>query len=51
MFIRGFRVERTFRIFSKKIRAAAEPKPDPSENDDEPETEVVSIPSVTDVRL
>ncbi|KAF8263058.1 hypothetical protein EI94DRAFT_1704292 [Lactarius quietus] len=46
--IRGFRVERTLRIFSK-IRAAAEPKPDPSGND-EPETKVVSIPSVTDYR-
>ena len=34
IFIRGFRVERTLRLFSR-IRAAAEPKPDPSGNDDE----------------
>jgi hypothetical protein len=50
MFIRGYRVERTFRIFPKKIRAAAEPKKDPSGNDEQ-ETQVVSIPGVTDVGL
>ncbi|KAF8268449.1 hypothetical protein EI94DRAFT_1148695 [Lactarius quietus] len=49
IFIRGFRVERTIRIFSK-IKAAAEPKPDPSESDDESETKVVSIPSASNHR-
>ncbi|KAF8264577.1 hypothetical protein EI94DRAFT_1831716 [Lactarius quietus] len=49
LFVRGFRVERTFRIFSK-IAAAAEPKPDPSGNDAEPERKVVLIPGVTGVR-
>ncbi|KAI9467413.1 hypothetical protein BJY52DRAFT_1350099 [Lactarius psammicola] len=49
IFIRGFRVERTLRLFSR-IRAAAEPKPDPSGNDDELGTEAVSIPGVADDR-
>ncbi|KAH9038289.1 hypothetical protein EDB84DRAFT_1479566 [Lactarius hengduanensis] len=47
IFIRGFRVKRTFKRFPR-VRGAAEPTPDPSGNDDEPETEVVSIPSFTE---
>ncbi|KAH9066182.1 hypothetical protein EDB87DRAFT_1678933 [Lactarius vividus] len=43
IFIRGYRVKRTFKRFSR-VRGAAEPTPDPSRDDDEPETEVVSIP-------
>ncbi|KAI9440174.1 hypothetical protein BJY52DRAFT_1129192 [Lactarius psammicola] len=49
IFVRGFRVKRTLKIFPR-VRGAADPTPEPSKNDDEPETEVVSIPSVTEVR-
>ncbi|KAH9066183.1 hypothetical protein EDB87DRAFT_1573806 [Lactarius vividus] len=50
IFIRGFRIKRTFLGKMPRIRAAAEPKPDPRDpgSDPEPEEEVVSIPSVTE---
>ncbi|KAH9032015.1 hypothetical protein EDB85DRAFT_1890861 [Lactarius pseudohatsudake] len=46
IFVRGFRVKRTLKIFPR-VKGAAGPTPDPSGSDDEPETEVVSIPSFT----
>lgn len=42
-------MKRIFRKF-QQIKGAAEPKPDPREEDYEPENEVVSIPSVSEVR-
>ncbi|KAH9163709.1 hypothetical protein EDB89DRAFT_482130 [Lactarius sanguifluus] len=46
IFVRGFRVKRTLKTFPR-VKGAAEPTLDPSGSDDEPETEVVSIPSLT----
>ncbi|KAH8984037.1 hypothetical protein EDB92DRAFT_1546751 [Lactarius akahatsu] len=53
IFIRGFRMKRIVFGTIPRIRGAAEPKPDPRSNDSdyEPEKEVVSIPSDTEVRL
>ncbi|KAH9070983.1 hypothetical protein EDB83DRAFT_2673770 [Lactarius deliciosus] len=48
IFIRGFRIKRTFLGKMPRIRAAAEPKPDPRKRDHDPEEEVISIPSVTE---
>ncbi|KAH9038288.1 hypothetical protein EDB84DRAFT_1437254 [Lactarius hengduanensis] len=50
IFIRGFRIKRTFLGKIPRIKAAAEPKPDPrrSGSDRESDEEVVSIPSVTE---
>jgi len=50
IFVRGFRVKRTFKLFPR-VRGAAEPTPDSSGDYDEMETETVSIPSVTAVSL
>ena len=50
IFVRGFRIKRTFKLFPR-VRGAAEPTPDSSGDDDEMETETVSIPSVTTVSL
>ena len=50
IFVRGFRVKRIFGKFHQ-IKAAAEPKLDPCEEDYEPEKEVIAIPSVSEVRL
>ena len=49
IFVRGFRVKLILGKFHQ-IKAEAEPKPDPCEKDHEPEKEVVSIPSVSEVR-
>ena len=51
VFIRGFRVARTFRIWPKRLKAAAGPSPDPEpeEDDFEPVTELLSIPAATNV--
>ena len=48
LFIRGFRAKRRLRILPRRLRAAAEPKPD---SDREPEMELVPIPRVTEVSL
>ena len=50
IFVRVFRVKRTFKLFPR-VRAAAEPIPDPSGKDDDQETEAVSIAGVPEVRL
>ena len=50
MFIRGFRVARTFRILPKHLKAAAGPSSDPGGYDCEPDVEVVSIPATPKVR-
>jgi hypothetical protein len=50
VFIRGFRVTRTFRILPKQLKAAADPSPDPDSYDFEPEIEVVSIPATSKVK-
>lgn len=47
LFIRGFRVKRILWIIPR-LKGAAEPQPDPGENDYEPELELVPIPSVTE---
>jgi hypothetical protein len=43
VFIRGFRVTRTFKILPKQLKAAAGPSSDPDENDSEPELELTSM--------
>ena len=43
MFIRGFRVARTFRILPKHLKAAGGPPPDSGGYDSEPDIEAVSI--------
>jgi hypothetical protein len=50
VFIRGFRVARTFRIFPKHLKAAAGPSPGPDGYDSEPDLEVVSIPATSKVK-
>ena len=45
MFIRGFRVIRSFWILPRRLEAAAGPSSDPGGYDYDPETEVVSIPA------
>jgi hypothetical protein len=49
VFIRGFRVARTFRIMPKRLKAAAGPSPEPEPDDFEPEMELISIPATTNV--
>lgn len=51
IFIRGYRVKHIFFGTIPRIRGAADPKPDPRENDPGPEKEVISIPRVTEVRF
>ncbi|KAI9445981.1 hypothetical protein H4582DRAFT_2124596 [Lactarius indigo] len=48
IFIRGFRVKRTFLGKIPRIKAAAEPEPGPPRPGSEPEEELVSIPSDTE---
>ena len=43
MFIRGFRVARTFRILPKHLKAAGGPSPDSDDYDSEPDIEAVSM--------
>ncbi|KAF8477776.1 thioredoxin-like protein [Russula ochroleuca] len=50
VFIRGFRVARTFRILPKHLKAAAGPSSDPDGYDCEPDLEVVSIPATSKYR-
>lgn len=49
VFIRGFRVARTFRILPKRLKAAAGPSSEPEGDDFEPEMELISIPATTNV--
>ena len=49
MFIRGFRVTRSFRTLPKQLKAAG-PSPDPDDYDLEPDIEAVSIPATTKVK-
>ncbi|KAI9430012.1 hypothetical protein BJY52DRAFT_94949 [Lactarius psammicola] len=50
IFVRGYRVARTSNILSR-VRRAVGTIADPSRSDSEPETEVVPMPTVTEVRL
>jgi hypothetical protein len=50
VFIRGFRVARTFKILPKHLKAAAGPSPDLDDYDLEPEIDVVSIPATSKVK-
>ncbi|KAH9032626.1 hypothetical protein EDB84DRAFT_1561900 [Lactarius hengduanensis] len=50
LFIRGFRVKRLFWIIPR-LKGAAEAQPDARGDDPEPEMELVSIPSITEVKL
>ena len=43
MFVRGFRVARTFKILPKHLKAAGSPSPDSGGYDSEPDIEAVSI--------
>jgi hypothetical protein len=49
VFIRGYRVTRTLKIFPKQIKAAAEPSSDPDEHSSEPDLELTTIPANTKV--
>ena len=48
IFVRGYRVARTLKIFPR-LKGAAGDSPDPSGDDCEPELEVVSLPIFTQV--
>ena len=50
VFIRGFRVARSKWILPKRLKAAAGPSPDPGGYDSDSDTEVISIPGVTQVK-
>ena len=50
VFIRGFRVARSFWILPRRLKAAAGPSPDPGGYDCDPDPGVISIPEVTKVR-
>ena len=50
MFIRGFRVARTFRILPKHLKAAGGPSPDSDDYDSEPDIEAVSIAASSKVK-
>ncbi|KAH9162082.1 hypothetical protein EDB89DRAFT_670414 [Lactarius sanguifluus] len=49
IFVRGFRIKRSFKIFPR-VKGAAEPPPDQKRTDDEREIEAVSIASVPEYR-
>ena len=51
MFIRGFRVARTFRILPKHLKAAGSPPPDSDGYGSEPDVEAVSIAATPKVRI
>ena len=52
MFVRGFRVARTFGILPKHLKAAAGPSSDTGGYDYyEPDTEVVSIPATPNIKV
>jgi hypothetical protein len=50
VFIRGFRVARSFWILPRRLKAAAGPSTDLGGNDCDPDREVISIPAITKVR-
>jgi len=50
VFIRGFRVTRTLKIFPKHLIAAAGPSSDPSEDSHETDTGLASFPAITKVK-
>ncbi|KAI9428700.1 caspase domain-containing protein [Lactarius indigo] len=50
IFIRGFRATRKFKIFPPRLRAAAGPNPDPKGYDEEPDAELIPIPTVPEYR-
>jgi hypothetical protein len=50
VFIRGFRVARSFWILPKHLKAAAGPSQNPGGYDRDPGTELISIPAVTQVK-
>ncbi|KAH9040352.1 hypothetical protein EDB85DRAFT_130624 [Lactarius pseudohatsudake] len=50
IFIRGFRVTRKFRILPPRLKGAAGPNPDPEGYDEEPDMELIPIPSVPEYR-
>jgi hypothetical protein len=50
VFIRGFRVARTFRILPRHLKAAAGPSPDQDGYDFEPDIDVVSISATPKVK-
>ncbi|KAH9174151.1 hypothetical protein EDB89DRAFT_1884328, partial [Lactarius sanguifluus] len=50
IFVRGFRVTRKLRILPPRLKGAAGPNPDPEGYDEEPDVELVQIPSVPEYR-
>ncbi|KAI0276285.1 hypothetical protein BGY98DRAFT_1098257 [Russula aff. rugulosa BPL654] len=50
VFIRGYRVARTFWMLPRRLKAAAGPSTDPDGYDCDPDMEVISIPAVTKYR-
>jgi hypothetical protein len=50
VFIRGFRVARSFWILPRRLKAAAGPSPDPGGFDCDPDREVISIPAIPEVK-
>ena len=50
VFIRGFRVARSKWILPKRLKAAAGPSSDPGGYDSDSDTEVISIPGITQVK-
>ena len=50
VFIRGFRVVRSFWLLPKQIKAAAGPSPDPEGHDYDPSMGIVSVPAITKVK-
>ena len=50
VFIRGFRVSRSFWMLPKRLKAAAGPSSDPGGNGGDPDTEIITLSPVTTVR-
>ncbi|KAH8991266.1 hypothetical protein EDB92DRAFT_688194 [Lactarius akahatsu] len=50
IFIRGFRVARKLKILPPRLKGAAGPNPDPEGYDEEPDAELMSIPTVPEYR-
>jgi len=50
VFIRGFRVAPSLWFLPKRLKAAAGPSPDPGGYDRDPDKELISIPSITQVK-
>jgi hypothetical protein len=49
IFIRGFRVTRTFKLLPKHLKAAAEPSSDSDKDNSGPELELTSMPAIPKV--